>query len=93
MACEASDGKGAELGKKMLRNYRLYQKLKMSINRPIQAKCVASVTNCGLGLETAMAPTLNRGWQLFTNGKLFHITLRLVFHLNDCIFTKDLIQY
>jgi len=32
-------------------------------------ECVASVTNCGLGLETAMAPTVNRGWQLFTNGK------------------------
>ena len=24
-------------------------------NGPIQAKCVASVTNCGVGLETAMA--------------------------------------
>jgi hypothetical protein len=51
-------------------------------NRLIKAKCVASVTNCGLGLETAMAPTVNKGWQLFTNGKywkslskLFHITL------------------
>ena len=38
-------------------------------NRPIQAKCVASVTNCGLGLQTAMAPTVNSGWQFFTNGK------------------------
>jgi len=41
----------------------------------------ASVTNCGLGLETAMAPTVNRGWELFINdkywksfSKLFHIT-------------------
>ena len=32
------------------------------VNRPIQTKCVASVSNCGLGLETAMAPTVNRGW-------------------------------
>ena len=30
-----------------------------SDNRPIQVKCVASVTNCGLGLKTAMAPTVN----------------------------------
>ena len=72
------------------------------INRPIQAKCVASVTNCGLGLETPMVPTVNRGWHLFTNdkywksfSKLFHITrrLRLVFQLNDFIFPKDLTQY
>jgi len=67
-------------------------------NRQIQAKCVASVTNCGLGLETAMMPTVNRGCQLFTNGKyckLFHITqrLRLVFQLNDCVFPKDITQY
>ena len=34
----------------------------------VQAKCVASVTNCGLWLETAMAPTVNRGWHIFTNG-------------------------
>jgi len=70
-------------------------------NRPIQAKCVASVTNCGLGLETAMAPTVNMGWQLFTNdkyrksfSKIFHITWRqrLVFQLNDCVFPKDLTQ-
>jgi len=28
--------------------------------RPIQVKCIASeVTNCDLGLETSMAPTLN----------------------------------
>ena len=33
-------------------------------NRPSQAKCVASVTNYGLGLETAMAPTVNWGWNL-----------------------------
>jgi len=74
----------------------------LSFNRPIQAKCVASVTNCRLGLETAMAPTLNRDCQLFTNGKywkffnkLFHIKwrLRLVFQLNDCVFPKDLTQY
>jgi len=72
------------------------------VNRPIQTKCVASVTNCGLGLETAMAPTLNRGWNLFSNGKywksfskLFHITqrLRLLIQLNDCVFPKDLTQY
>jgi len=71
-------------------------------NRLIQAKSVASVTNCGLGLETAMASTVNRGWQVFTNdkyrksfSKLFHIThrLRLVFQLNDCVFPKDLTQY
>ena len=74
----------------------------MVCNRAIQAKCVASVTNCGLGLETAMAPTVNRGWQIFTNGKypiyfskLFHIIriLRLVFQLNDCVFPKDLTPY
>ena len=71
-------------------------------NRPIQAKCVASVTKCGFRLETAMAPTYNRGWQLHTNdkywtsfSKLFNITqrLRLVFELNDCVFPKDLTQY
>jgi len=38
-------------------------------NRPIQAKCVASVTNCGLRLEIAMASTVNKGLQHFTNGK------------------------
>jgi len=38
-------------------------------NRPIQVKCIASVTNCGDGLETAMAPTVNIGWKDFTNGK------------------------
>ena len=32
-------------------------------NRPIQTKYVVSVTNGGLGLETAMAATVNRGWQ------------------------------
>jgi len=71
-------------------------------NRPIHVKCVTSVTNCGLGLETARAPTVNMGWQLFTINKywksfnkLFHITwrLRLVFQLNDCVFPKDLIHY
>ena len=71
-------------------------------NRPIQAKCIASVNNCGLRLETAMAPTVNMGWRPFTNNKygksfrkLFHITqrLRLVFQLNDCVFPKDLTQY
>ena len=31
----------------------------MRDNKPIQAKCLASVTNCVLGLETAMAPTVN----------------------------------
>ena len=71
-------------------------------NRAIQAKCVASVTNCDPGLETAVAPTVSKGWQLFTNdkywksfSKLFHITrrLRLVFRLNDCVFPKDLTQY
>ena len=36
-------------------------------NRPIQAKCVASVTNSGLGLETAIVPTVNMGWQLTVN--------------------------
>jgi len=53
----------------------------LQVNRPIQVKCIALVTNCGLGLETAMAPTVNREWQLFTNGKywksfskLFHVT-------------------
>ena len=74
----------------------------MCSNRPIQAKYVASVTNCGLGLQTAMAPTVNMGWQLFTNDKywksfseLFHNTqrLRLIFQLNDCVFPKDLTQY
>jgi len=72
------------------------------LNRPIQTKCVALITNSGLWLETAMAPTVNRGWQLFTNGKycksfikLFHITRRrrLVFQLNNCVFPKDLTQY
>ena len=29
-------------------------------NRPIQAKCVASVTNCGIGLETAITPAVDR---------------------------------
>jgi len=50
--------------------------------RPIQAKYVASATNCSLVLETAMAATVNRGGQLFTNDKywkyfseLFHITI------------------
>ena len=52
-----------------------------------------------VGLETAMAPTVNRGWHLFTNGKylksfskLFHIIqrLRLVFQLNDCVVSKDI---
>ena len=38
-------------------------------NRQTQAKCVASVIHCGLGLETAIAPIVNRGWQLFTNDK------------------------
>ena len=66
--------------------------------RRIQAKCVASVTNCGLGLETAMAPTVNRGWQLFINdkymkssSKIFHIKRRLkqVFELNDCFFPDE----
>ena len=33
-------------------------------NRLIQTESTASVTDCGLGLETAMAPTVNRGWQL-----------------------------
>ena len=47
----------------MFQNYWLLE------NRPIQAKSVASVTNCGLRLETAMASTVNRGWHLFTNGK------------------------
>jgi len=70
--------------------------------RPIEAKCVASVTNCGLGLETTMASTVNKERQLFINdkywesfSKLVHITrkLRLVFQLNDCIFRKDLTQY
>jgi len=71
-------------------------------NSLIQAKCVASVTNCSLQLETAMAPTINMGWQLFTNdkywkyfSKLFHNTQRLrpVFQLNDSVFSKDLTQY
>jgi len=71
-------------------------------NRPIQAKCIASVSNYGLVLETAMVPTVNGGWQLFTDSKcgksfrkLFHITQRLrpVFQLNDCVFPKDLTQY
>ena len=71
-------------------------------DRPIQVKCVASVTNCGFGLETAMAPTINMGWQIFTNdkywksfSKLFHTKRRLglVIQLNDCIFPKDLTQY
>ena len=73
-----------------------------AINRPIQSKCVASVTNCGLGLVSAMSPIVNRGWQLLTNdkygksfSKLFHIIrrLRLVFQLNACVFPKDLTQY
>ena len=71
-------------------------------NRPIQAKCVASIANCYLELETALVPTVNRGWQLFISdkywksfSKLFHITrrLRLLFQLNDCVFPKDLTQY
>ena len=71
-------------------------------NKPIEAKYVASVINCGLGLATAMAPIVNRGWQPFTNGKywksfskLFHIKrrLRLVFQLNDYVFPTDLTQY
>ena len=54
------------------------------INRPIQANCIAPVTYCGLGLETAKSFS-----------KLFHITqkLRLVFQLNECVFPKDLTQY
>jgi len=62
-------------------------------NRPIQAKCIALVTNSCLELETAMVPIVNRGWQLFTDNKywksfskLFHNTqrLRLVFqHLTQ----------
>ena len=66
-------------------------------------KCIASVTSCGLWLlETVIVPTVNMGWQLFTNGKyrisfskLFHITqrLRVVFQLNDCVFPKDLTHY
>ena len=66
----------------------------------IQAKCIASVTNCSLRLETAMVPAVNRRCQLFINGKygksfskLFHNILRLVFQLNDCVFPKDLMQY
>ena len=39
------------------------------LNRPKQAKCVATVINCGLGLQTAMAPSVNRGWNIFSNGK------------------------
>jgi len=38
-------------------------------NKLIQENCTASVTNCSLGLETATAPTVNMGWQLFTNDK------------------------
>ena len=41
----------------------------ISANRLIQVKCVASVTNCGLRLERAMAPTVNMGWQLYINNK------------------------
>ena len=37
----------------------------MTMNRLIQAKRIASVTNCGLWLETTVAPTVIRGWQLF----------------------------
>jgi hypothetical protein len=68
-------------------------------NRPIQVKCVASVTKCGPGLERAVAPT---GMAFFTNGKywkffrkLFYITRRqrLLFQLKDCVFPNDLTQY
>jgi len=64
-------------------------------NRPIYVKSIASVTNCGLWLETAMVPTVNRRCELFTNckywksfQKLFCITwrLRLVFQLIDTIY-------
>jgi len=82
---------------------KFYSIIRTSIsNRPIQMICIASVTNYSLGLETAMSPTVNSGWQPFTNdkyrksfSKLFHITrrLRLVFQLNDCVFPKDLAQY
>ena len=46
-------------------------------------KCIALVTNCGLRLETAMVPTVNMGWQLFTNDKYW----------KSCVFPKDLKQY
>ena len=36
-----------------------HEEQKLAYNRPIQAKCVSSVTNCGLRLDTAMAPTIN----------------------------------
>ena len=72
--------------------------LSIPFNRLIQTESIASVTDCGLRLETAMAPTVNRGWQLLTNSKyrkLFLSTqrLRLVFQLNNCVFLKDLTQY
>jgi len=74
--------------------------MKVTANRPIQTKFIALVTNCSLRLETTMAPTVNRGWHIFTNGKyrksfskLFHITQRLVFQLNDCVFPKDLTDF
>jgi len=36
-------------------------------NRPIQAKCVSSVTNYSLGLETAMAPVFDQEMALTVN--------------------------
>ena len=94
------------LGFSCLQSVKVYLQvplvLSLLLNRPIQAKCVASVTNYGLWLETAMAPTVNRRWHLCANGKRwksfsksFIITqkLRLVFQLNICVFPNDLTQY
>jgi len=72
-------------------------------NRQIQAKCVASITNCGVGLESKQlwCPLLI-GDGIFSNDKywksfrtLFHITRRprTVFQLKGCFFPKDSTQY
>ena len=34
-------------------------------NRPIRAKCVASAINCGLGLETVVAPAIDQEMATF----------------------------
>jgi len=59
------------------------------INRLIQAKCVALVSNCCLGLETAMAPTLIGDG----NVSLMVNTGNLSENNFDCVCPKDLTQY
>ena len=57
-------------------------------------KYVASVTNSGLGLETAMSSTVNRGWYFsltVNTGNLSQIIsyyTETSFQLNDGVFPK-----